>query len=155
MNYIVRKIIPEELPRLTELFDYNDIPAMIAENTRLIENGTDDIFILLKQEKLLGELHVRYESDDRQEAEKGRRAYLYAFRIHKDHQGLGLGKFLLRTVVNLLSESGYSEFTVGVEDDNLRALHIYKSFGFSEIIARKYEEYQGDGYEYNLYLKNN
>ena len=155
MDYIVRKITTEELPRLTELFDYNDISGMIEENTRLLENGTDDIFILLRQEKLIGELHVRYESEDQQEAAKGRRAYLYAFRIHKDHQGLGLGKFLLRTVINLLSEANYSEFTVGVEDDNSRALHIYQNFGFGEIIARKYEEYQGDGYEYNLYLKNN
>ena len=155
MDYTVRKIIPEELPILTELFDYNDIPGMIEENTRLLENGTDDIFVLFQQENLLGELHVRYESTDVREAAKGRRAYLYAFRIHMEHQGLGLGKFLLRTVINLLSESGYSEFTVGVEDDNSRAIHIYQSFGFKEIIARKYEEYQGDGYEYNLYLKNN
>ena len=155
MDCAVRKMIPEELPELTELFDYNDISGMIEENTRLLENGTDDIFILLQQERLLGELHVRYESDDVQEAAKGRRAYLYAFRIHKDYQDMGLGKFLLQYVINSLSESGYSEFTVGVEDDNSRAIHIYKSFGFNEIIARKYEEYQGDGYEYNLYLKRN
>ena len=128
---------------------------MIEENTRMIESGTDDIFILLRQDKLLGELHVRYESDDEQEATRDRRAYLYAFRIHKEHQGQGLGKFLLRTVIDSLSEYGYSEFTVGVEDDNSRALHIYQSFGFNEIIARKYEEYQGDGYEYDLYLKQN
>lgn len=64
-----------------------------------------------------------------------------------------LGKLLMKTVLDTLAAEGYSEFTVGVENDNDRALHIYKSFGFSEIIARKYEEYQGDGYEYNLYLK--
>ena len=154
-DHTVRKIAVEELPMLTELFDYNNISEMIEENTCLIENGTDDIFILLNEDKLLGELHVRYESADIREAAKDRRAYLYAFRIHMEHQGLGLGKFLLRTVINLLSESGYSEFTVGVEDDNSRAIHIYQSFGFKEIIARKYEEYQGDSYEYNLYLKNN
>ena len=46
----------------------------------------------------------------------------------------------------------YDEFTVGVEDDNHRAIHIYKDFGFNEIIARIHEEYQGEGYDYNLYL---
>lgn len=155
MDCIVRKIKTEELPILTELFNYNDVPGMIKENTNCIESGTDDIFVLFQQEKLLGELHVRYDSSDKQEAEKDRRAYLYAFRIHREHQGLGLGKFLLKAVIDRLSEAGYSEFTVGVEDDNIRALHIYKSFGFDEIISRKYEEYQGDGYEYNLYLKRN
>ena len=155
MDCTIRKITAEELPMLTELFDYNDIDEMITNNTHLIESGISDIFILLRENKLLGELHVKYESDDPMEAIRGKRAYLYAFRIHEDHQGKGLGKLLLRNVMNRLSEAGYSEFTIGVEDDNLRAIHIYKSFGFSEIIARKYEEYQGDGYEYNLYLKRN
>ena len=152
-DHTVRKIAVEELPMLTELFDYNNISEMIEENTCLIENGTDDIFILLNEDKLLGELHVRYESNDPMEAVKGKRAYLYAFRIHEDHQGNGLGKFLMKAVIEILSGYGYSEFTIGVEDDNQRAIHIYQSFGFNEVIARKYEEYQGDGYEYNLYLK--
>lgn len=153
MNCTVRKITVSELPRLTELFDYNDIDGMITENTSLIQNEAMDIFILLEGKKLLGELHVSYESDDKLIAIKGVRAYLSAYRVHKDFQGMGLGKFLMKSVIDTLAAEGYSEFTVGVEDDNDRALHIYKKFGFSEVIARKYEEYQGDGYEYNLYLK--
>lgn len=153
MNCTVRKITVSELQRLTELFDYNDIDGMLAENTSLIQNGSGDIFILLDDEKLLGELHVKYESCDRLEAVKGVRAYLYAYRIHKNFQGMGLGKLLMKTVLDTLATEGYSEFTIGVEDDNDRALHIYKKFGFSKEIARKYEEYQGDGYEYGLYLK--
>lgn len=151
--YTVRKITVSELPRLTKLFDYNDIDAMIEENTSCIQNGVMDIFILLDGEKLIGELHISYESEDSLEAVRGVRAYLSAYRVHKDFQGMGLGKFLMKSVLDTLAAEGYSEFTVGVEDDNDRALHIYKEFGFSEVIAQKYEEYQGDGYEYNLYLK--
>lgn len=153
MNYTVRKITVNELPKLTELFDYNDIDGMISENTSLIKNEVMDIFILLDGERLLGELHVSYESNDKLEAVRGIRAYLSAYRVHNDFQGMGLGKFLMKSVIDTLAAEGYSEFTVGVEDDNDRALHIYREFGFSEVIARKYEEYQDDGYEYNLYLK--
>lgn len=153
MNCTVRKITVGELPRLTELFDYNDIDAMLAENTRLINNRAMDIFILLDGEKLLGELHVSYESDDKLAAVRDLRAYLSAYRVHENFQGMGLGKLLMKIVIDTLAAEGYSEFTVGVEDDNDRALHIYKKFGFDDVIARKYEEYQGDGYEYNLYLK--
>lgn len=73
--------------------------------------------------------------------------------LHEDFQSRGLGKYLLENVINYLEEKGYSEFTIGVEDDNERAIHIYKKLGFDEIIARKREEYQGDAYEYNLYLR--
>ncbi|HIZ11633.1 MAG TPA: GNAT family N-acetyltransferase [Candidatus Eubacterium faecavium] len=83
----------------------------------------------------------------------GKRVYLYAFRILKKYRGEGYGKYLLQEEISKLYAEGYSEFTVGVEDNNERAIHIYKDFGFDNRIARKYEEYEGYGYEYNLYLK--
>lgn len=94
MIYTVRKIIINELPKLTELFDYNDIDKMIAENASRIKNSLGDIFIILDGEKLIGELHVSYESKDKLEAVRGVRAYLYAYRIHKNFQGMGLGNCL-------------------------------------------------------------
>ncbi|MCH5323751.1 MAG: GNAT family N-acetyltransferase [Eubacterium sp.] len=153
MEYIIKKATPVDLPLLKELFDYNDISAMIEENTRNILNGTIDIFLLFGDEKPLGELHVKYESEDEREAVRGRRVYLFAFRIREEYQGRGLGKRLLQSVIDTLCEQGCSEFTVGVEDDNDRARHIYERFCFDKVIARKYEEYQGDGYEYDLLLK--
>ncbi len=150
----VKKLSAYQLPMLSELFRYNDIEKMLAENTRDIENGAIDIFGLFKGSALVGELHVMYRNTDSRMAVQGKRAYLFAFRIRRDSHGKGFGQYLLENVLHLLSSQGYSEFTVGVEDDNLRAIHIYRKFGFTQIIARKQEEYQGDTYEYNLYLKN-
>ncbi len=148
----IRKITSSELPLLTQLFDYNDSAEMIEQNKRDKKSGTIDIFVMFDNDCPIGELHAAYESDD-ERAVKGKRAYLFAFRIHEDYQGRGYGKQLLQGVIDTLAEQGYTEFTVGVEDDNDRAKHIYDSFGFTELIARKYEEYQGDGYEYGLYLR--
>lgn len=150
---LVRKLKISELSMLTELFKYKDVNEMIDENTRDIENGTIDIFALFDMDKIIGELRVKYISDDNRFTEKGKRAYLYAFRIHKKHQGKGLGNFLLENVLKILAENGYSEFTVGVEDDNARARYMYEKNGFTEPIARIKESYQGDSYEYDLLLK--
>lgn len=148
----IRKITPLELPLLTQLFNYNDTAEMIEQNERDMKGGTIDIFVMFDKDRPIGELHVAYESDD-ERAVNGKRAYLFAFRIHEDYQGHGYGKQLLQNVIDTLHKKGYTEFTVGVEDDNARAKHIYDSFGFTKLIARKYEEYQGDGYEYGLYLR--
>ena len=78
-----------------------------------------------------------YESDDENYAALGRRAYLFAFRIREDHQNKGYGTHFLKAVMSLLKENGYYEFTVGVEDENFRAKHIYQSLGFNEILLRK------------------
>ena len=151
--HIVRKLKTTELPLLTQLFNYKNVDEMIAENTRDTETGIIDIFALFDGDKIIGELRVKYISDDNRFAEKGKRAYLYAFRVHQKYQGKGLGNLLLENVLTILAENGYREFTVGVEDDNFRAIHMYRSLGFNELLLRKQEEYQGDRYEYNLYLK--
>lgn len=150
---IVRKLKTTDLPTLTQLFNYKDIDDMIIENTRNIENGIVDIFALFDNNKLIGELHVKYNNEDKDFAEKGKRTYLFAFRIHKDYQGKGLGSYLLETVIDELSNNGYHELTVGVEDDNSRARYMYEKHGFIQPIARIKETYQGVSYEYDLLLK--
>ncbi len=150
----IRKLSSPELPLLTQLFDYNDPEEMIKQNTRDIETGAADIFVMFDGDFPVGELHAAYISEDGR-AEKGKRAYLFAFRIRDGHQGRGLGRRLLKYVINELEKQGYREFTVGVEDDNERAKHIYRSFGFTGFLARKYEEFQGDRYGYGLYLRRN
>ena len=151
--YIVRKLKTTELLLLTHLFNYKNVDEMIAENTRDIEIGTIDIFALFDDDKIIGELRAKYISDDNRFAKKGKRAYLYAFRVHKKYQGKGLGNFLLENVLKILAENGCCEFTVGVEDDNARARYMYEKYGFTEPIARIKESYQGDIYEYDLLLK--
>lgn len=150
---IARKLKTTELPILTELFNYKDIDDMISENAHNIEDGIIDIFALFDDDKLIGELHVKYDNVDKDFAEKGKRAYLFAFRIHKDYQGKGFGSYLLETVIDELNANGYHELTVGVEDDNIRARYMYKKLGFIHLIARIKETYQGDSYEYDLLLR--
>lgn len=149
----IKKLKVQDLSVLTELFDYNNVEQMVSECTYDIQNGMIDIFVLYDKDVLVGELRVMYESDDQNFAVRGRRAYLFAFRIREGFQNKGCGTYLLKSVLDAVKEKGYCEFTVGVEDDNLRAIHMYRTLGFKELLLRRKEEYQGDAYEYNLYLK--
>ena len=149
----IEKLKTDNVSALTALFDYNDVDDMIARCTNEIQNGIRDIFVLYDNGALVGELHAKYESEDRNYAVRGRRAYLFAFRVREGLQNRGYGTYLLGEVISALKSDGYSEFTVGVEDDNTRALHMYQAMGFDEFVLRAKEEYQGDEYEYNLYLK--
>ena len=149
----IEKLDATKVNVLTQLFEYNDVAQMIHECKENIQKGIIDIFVLYDGEILIGELHVLYEGDDRNYAIRGRRAYLFAFRIREEYQNKGYGTQFLNTVLSLLKENGYCEFTVGVEDDNFRAKHMYQALEFNDFLLRKREEYQGDAYEYNLYLK--
>ena len=153
MSLTLRPMQASELRTLTKLFDYNDVPAMIAENAQLIESGAFSIYMLLEDDDLVGELHVTWRSDDPLAAIDGQRAYLSAFRIRENRQGRGYGQYLLRGVIAAIEARGYREITIGVEDDNLRAKHLYRKFGFTEFVERRRESYQGDSYEYDLLLR--
>lgn len=118
----VEKLAVHDLYILSELFKYNNVEQMISECTRNIQAGVIDIFVLHDKNTLIGELRVRYESDDENYSIRGRRAYMYAFRIREEFQNRGYGTYLLKTVLSILEETGYSEFTVGVEDDNYSSL---------------------------------
>ena len=149
----IKKLTVNELSILNSLFVYNDVDAMIVENTKLISSGAGDIFCIFNDGKPFGELRVKYVSEDNLYAVKGVRAYLYAFRINKEYRGKGYGKMLMSNVISVLESEGYTEFTIGVSDNNTRAKHIYGSFGFTEVIAKRTETYQQDTYSYSLYLK--
>lgn len=149
----IRQATPADLPRLPELFDYNDVRAMIAVNARRITSGKHSIFLLMDGADLIGELHVTWRSDDPRIAIANQRAYLSAFRVREDRQGHGSGSFLLDSVIHRIEQAGYREITVGVEDDNARAKHMYTKRGFTERVARCSESYQGDAYEYDLLLR--
>lgn len=153
MPLTVREATLADLPRLPELFDYNDVRAMIAEHTRRITSGEFTIFLLWDGADLIGELHVTWRSDDPRFAITGQRTYLSAFRVREDRQGHGSGSFLLDSVIRRIAQAGYREITVGVEDDNARAKHMYARAGFTEFVARRRESYQGDEYEYDLLLR--
>lgn len=149
----IKQLTASDLSVLPQLFDYNDVPGMLAACEKDLQQERIAIFVLYRDDSPIGELRVKYQSEEPEFAQRGRRAYLYAFRILPEHQGKGYGKYLLEQVLTFLRQQGYSEFTVGVEDDNPRALHIYQNFGFREFVLRKREEYQGDFYEYDLYLR--
>ena len=153
MPLIIREATPADLPRLPELFEYNDVPGMSAANTRRIASGKHSIFLLLDGDDLIGELHVTWRSNDPRIAIDGQRAYLSAFRIREDKQGYGFGSHLLDSVIRVIDQGMYQEITVGVEDDNPRARHMYEKRGFTRRIARCRESYQGDEYEFDLLLR--
>lgn len=149
----IKKLTTADLPELLKLFEYNNPAEMLAENKQGLENGEIDIWGVYENDKLVGELRAKYKSMDNDFAMPNKRVYLYAFRINKEYQNKGLGTSLFESVLKYLTAKGYSEFTVGVDDDNIIARHLYNKLGFTKIIARKQETYQNDTYEYALLLR--
>ncbi|HEY5562124.1 MAG TPA: GNAT family N-acetyltransferase [Clostridiaceae bacterium] len=153
MNYEIRKIEVEELYKLDKLYVYSDLDKFIGDTTTDLLNRKRDIFVIICEEEFIGELSVYYESGLRYETISSVRVYLSAFRVYIDYQNQGLGRKLVEYAIKTLEGEGYSEFTVGVEDDNYNSKHIYNSYGFTQVIDRGCETVGDKTYEYNLLLR--
>ena len=56
--------------------------------------------------------------------------------VHPDYQGQGIGKQLTRKALEHIQEHNVSAAWLQVRDDNLKAIHLYESLGFTERARR-------------------
>lgn len=109
-----------------------------------IEKGNIEFWTIENEidSSLVGELYIFWNSEDKDEANGNDRAYLCAFRINKEFQGSGLGKMLMQRVLLRVKEKGFSEATIGVDNDDVERLTcMYKSWGFSNLIKMQNIDY--------------
>lgn len=150
-----RKIKIEEFEKLKYLFPDNEEIWIKYKNKRLqqLKKQEIDVFVIENNENIIGEITVNYKSNQlEKETIPNKRVYLEAFRVDKKYQGQGLGQKLINYCVDYLTNIGYTEFTIGVEDDNEIAKHIYFKLGFINAIDKGHGD-EFDPSEYTLYLK--
>lgn len=155
MGYTYRKIDKDEFDKLHDLFPDDEQLWLKYRDKRLrqFDNQEVDVYVIAHQERMIGEVTISYISHTLPlEAIPGQRVYLQAFRLEEAYQGAGLGQELLRFALADLEKQGYTEFTIGVEEENEVAKHIYFKLGFTEAI----DQGQGDTFDpsaYTLYLR--
>lgn len=154
-NYIFKKITKDEFEKLYNLFPDNDEMWLKYKDMRFREfdNKEIDVYVIELDNSFIGELTINYVSHDlKSETIPNQRVYLQAFRLDKKYQGLGLGQKLIQYTLSDLEKQGFTEFTIGVEEDNELAKHIYFKFGFTEAIDKGYGD-EFDPTDYTLYIR--
>ena len=151
MNF--RKIEIQEFDKLKRVFPGNEWEKYKNMQIEKIEKKEIDIFVIENDENIIGEITANYKSNKLEnEAKAGIRAYLEAFRLSKEYRGQGLGQKLINYCMKYLENIGYTEFTIGVEDDNEIAKHIYSKLGFTKIVGRGHGD-EFDNSKYTLYSR--
>ena len=56
----------------------------------------------------------------------------FGISILKEYWGLGLGKALTSACIQCAKDAGYIQLELDVVADNVRAINLYKSLGFTE-----------------------
>ena len=137
---LIRKATAEEMKAL---WNYSNSPTynyFVAG----INNKNIEFWAVIdeKQNNIVGELYIFWNSEDKDEANGINRAYLCAFRIKDSYRGQGLASKLMQTVLQRINQNGYSEVTIAVDNSNYEKLKgMYNNWGFNELLKKQNYDY--------------
>ena len=103
-----------------------------AMESRIDSDEDTDMLMIIVDDNTIGKVRVKREEGE---------AWIYGFSILPEYQGKGIGRNVLRKVVNEQNELGHSVH-LEVETKNAHALKLYESVGFKAVHAQDYYEYQ-------------
>ena len=112
-----------------------------------IESGNRLVFIYKINGEFIGEGALVLDTGDPDYTILGQRVYVSRMIVKKEYRGRGIGSEILEFLINKATEMGFSEMTIGVDKDNEKALHLYRKYGFTEVLFDGADE---DGEYYKL-----
>jgi ribosomal-protein-alanine N-acetyltransferase len=74
---------------------------------------------------------------------KGKQGVVFSIAVRKKHRGRGVGKEILKNLIEILKNSGCKEIILHVKENNQKAISFYERFGFK--IRKKIEKYYSNG----------
>lgn len=151
MNYTIREIKEYEYPLLNEfIYEAIFIPDGVeAPDKSIISNpdlqvyimgfGTqkDDYCVVAEvDQKIIGAAWVRIMDDY---GHVDNETPSLAISLYKQYRGLGIGTSMLKELLSILKEKGYTKTSLAVQKANY-ALKMYQNLGY-EIVDENEEEY--------------
>ncbi len=148
MRLNIRKLNAEEIRKVSHLYDEPENPSFMEKRKEKILAGIEDIYVLENENGIIGEVTIIYDDTHEGYTIEGQRVYMEALRIEEGNRGKGYGQYFINSVIENIKNQGYQEITIGVEDDNLNAKHIYNKLGFTDFVRREPgDKYAPEGYD--------
>ena len=106
-----------------------------------IASGNRLVFIYKINGEFIGEGALVLDADDPDYTIPGRRVYISRMIVKKEYRNRGIGSAVLAFLIEKAKEMGFAEAAIGVDKDNANALHLYRKFGFTEVLFDGADEY--------------
>lgn len=87
--------------------------------------------------KVVGTVQLIFSDKKEFYADGKTRAHVHHARVSKDLRGQGIGSILMKETENEAKKRGFTEMTLGVDEDNQQALKLYERLGYKEFMREK------------------
>lgn len=138
-------LAPSDYYKCSNIWDMKSQP--LAEKwLEEIVSGNRLVFIYKINDEFIGEGALVFDMEDSDYTIPSRRIYVSRMIVKKQYRNKGIGSEMLSFLIEKAVSMGYKEMTIGVDKDNITAIHLYKKFGFTQVLYEGKDE-QGEYYK--------
>ncbi|MBE6813107.1 MAG: GNAT family N-acetyltransferase [Ruminococcaceae bacterium] len=132
-NYVIEPLKPEEYHKCSNIWNMQTQPLSLQWKEE-IESGNRLVFIYKINGEFIAEGALVLDTGDPDYTIRGKRVYVSRMIVKKEYRNRGIGSEILAFLINKAQEMGFNEMTIGVDKNNTTALHLYRKFGFTEVL---------------------
>ncbi len=129
----IEPLKPEDYQRCSNIWNMKSQP-LANKWLDEIKSGNRLVFIYKINGKFIGEGALVLDTDDSDYTIPNRRVYVSRMIVKKEYRNRGIGTEILAFLIEKAKEMGFKEITIGVDKDNENALHLYRKYGFTEVL---------------------
>lgn len=133
MNRIIEPLKTEEYHKCSNIWDMQSQP-LTDKWLDEIKSGKRLVYIYKINGEFIGEGALVLDTGDPDYTIPEKRVYVSRMIVKKEYRNRGIGSEILIFLIKKAKEMGFSEMSIGVDKDNVNALHLYEKFGFTEVL---------------------
>lgn len=129
----IERLSPEDYSKCSNIRNMKSQPLEDKWYDEIV-SGNRQVYIYKINGEFIGEGALVFDNGDPDYTIQNQRIYVSRMIVKKEYRNQGIGGEILRFLIEKAAEMGYTEMTVGVDKDNENAVHLYKKYGFTEVL---------------------
>lgn len=130
---MIERLNPDEYEKCSNIWNMKSQP-LADKWLDEIKSGNRHVFIYKINGEFIGEGALVLDTGDPDYTISGKRVYVSRMIVKKEYRNRGIGSEILEFLIAKSKSMGFSEMTIGVDKDNVNALHLYEKYGFTEVL---------------------
>jgi len=128
---LIRHATDADLLALEWAGEYTHYRRMYRHAMQDSKRGNRVLLVAEAEGEIIGQIFVYFRPSWSRHFPKEQAGYLHSFRVKPQFRKQGIGTLLVRHAESILIERAYHRSVISVAKDNLEALRLYQSLGYS------------------------
>lgn len=130
---VIEPLNPEDYHKCSNIWNMKSQP-LADKWLDEIKSGNRLVFVYKINGEFIGEGALVFDTGDPDYTVPDRRVYVSRMIVKKEYRNRGIGSEILEFLITKARELSFSEMSIGVDKDNINALHLYNKYGFTEVL---------------------